>query len=143
MSTIAKPGIGAILRRWSTDGTTGAWLTLVEVTKLGWAGSSRNVIETFKLDNVDDYVNKLQGVLNAGTISATINYSKAQFDELKTDHETRGSIMYQIILPDGEGLEWEGFISEFPLDIGSDDVMKGEITWEIDGQPDFLSTATP
>lgn len=143
MSTNAKPGIGAKLNRWNDSGTTGVWEEIVEVTNLGWGGVSRNVIEVFKLNNADEYVNKLQGVLNAGSVSATVLFTQAGFQMLKTDVETRGSRNYQIVLPDGQGLEWSGFISELPLDIGSDDVMQGEITLEIDGKMDFLSSATP
>lgn len=145
MSTSAKPGIGAVLRRWATeaiDSTTGQWVTIAEVTALSWGGASREVIETFKLNNTDDYVNKLQGVLNAGSISATINYTREQFMDLKAEMETRGNNQYQIELPDGEALEWDGFITELPLDIGSDDVMQGEVTFEIDGKPDFVSAAS-
>lgn len=143
MATVAKPGIGAKLNRWDVVGTTGIWRTIAEVTNLSWSGASRNVIETFVLNNADDYVNKLQGILNAGSITASINFSKDQFNELKTDLETRGNVQYQIVLPDGEGLEWDGFITELPLDIGADDVMQGDVTFEIDGKLDFVSVATP
>ncbi len=142
MSTAAKPGIGAILNRWDSSLSTPAWEEIVEVTALGWGGASRNVIETFKLNNSDDYVNKLQGVLNAGSITATINFTKAQLITLKGDMETRGNGTYQIVFPDGEGLEWDGFITELPLDLGSDDVMSGDVTFEIDGKPDFVSSAS-
>lgn len=142
MSTGAKPGIGAILNRWDSSLSTPAWEEIVEVTALSWGGASRNVIETFKLNNSDDYVNKLQGVLNAGSITATINFTKAQLITLKADMETRGNGTYQIVFPDGEGLEWDGFITELPLDLGSDDVMAGDVTFEIDGKPDFVSSAT-
>lgn len=143
MSTNAKPGIGAVLNRWNTVPSTPVWQEIVEVTSLGWGGTSRNVIETFKLNNPDDYVNKLQGVLNAGSVTATINFTQAQLITLKADQETRGSLQYQIVFPDGEGLEWSGFITELPLDLGSDDVMKGDVVFEIDGKVNFLSTATP
>ncbi len=142
MSTDAKPGIGSVLNRWDDTLSTPAWEEIVEVTALGWGGASRNVIETFKLNNSDDYVNKLQGVLNAGSITATINFTKAQLMTLKSDMETRGNNQYQIVFPDGEGLEWDGFITELPLDLGSDAVMAGDVTFEIDGKPDFISSAT-
>jgi hypothetical protein len=144
MSTNAKPGIGAVFRRWaveSIDSTTGIWKDLVEVTNIGWGGISREVIETFKLNNEDDYVNKLQGILNAGSVTLTINYTREQYFDLKAEMEIRGNQQYQLELPDGEALEFEGFITELPLDIGSDDVMQGDITIEIDGRPDFVSAA--
>lgn len=142
MSTNSKPGIGAILNRWDDSASVGVWEEIVEVTNLGWGGASRNVIEVFKLNNADDYVNKIQGVLNASSITATVLFTKAGFVQLKADLETRGSRNYQIVLPDGEGLEWSGFISELPLDMGSDDVMQGEVTIEVDGKVDFVSSAT-
>lgn len=145
MSTNARPGIGAYLRRWATepiDSTTGIWKTIAEVTNISWGGTSRNVIEVFRLNNEDDYVNKLQGVLNAGSLSFTINYTKEQFFDLQAEMETRGNNNYQVVLPGGEALEFEGFITELPLDMGSDDVMQGEVVIEIDGKPDFVSSAS-
>lgn len=142
MSTEAKPGIGAVLNRWDDSTSTGVWEEIVEVTNLSWDGISRESIEVFKLGNSDDYVNKVQGVLNANTISATVLYTQAQFIQLKADIETRGGRDYQIVLPDGEGIEWTGFITELPLDIGSEDVMQGDVTFEIDGKADFVSTAS-
>lgn len=145
MATNAKTGHGTVLRRWavqSIDSTTGQWEEIAEVTAISWGGATREVIETFVLNNPDDYVNKLQGVLNAGSVSVTLNYTKAQFAKLKEELETRGSNDYQIELPDGEALEFAGFITELPLDIGSDDVMQGEMVIEIDGKADFVSSAT-
>jgi hypothetical protein len=143
MATNAQPGIGAVLRRWaseSIDSTTGIWVEIVEVTNISWGGISREVIETFKLNNADDYVNKLQGVLNASSITFTINYTREQYFDLKQEMETRGNNQYQLELPGGEALEFDGFITELPLEIGSDDVMQGEIAIELDGKPDFVSS---
>ncbi|KKL10512.1 hypothetical protein LCGC14_2555070 [marine sediment metagenome] len=141
MSTNAKPGIGVVLNRWEDATTSGAWEVISEVQAIGWGGSSRKVIDVFKLDNADEYMNKLQGILDAGTISATILFTQSQFVQLKADHEYRGSRSYQIVFPDGEGLEWDGFISELPLNLGADDAMKGEVVFVIDGKPDFVTAA--
>ncbi len=142
MSTGAKAGIGAKLRRWDTSSSIGVWDTIAEVFALSWDGASREVITVFKLDNSDDYVNKIQGIINANSITASIYFTKNQFAELKGDLETRGNINYQLKLPDGEALEWEGFITELPLNVGSDDVMQGDVVIEVDGKPDFVSVAS-
>lgn len=141
MSTQAQPGIGAILKRWTTLVSAGAWDAISEVTALSYSGPTRNVIETFKLDNEDDYVNKIQGVLNAGNITATINFTRDEWFRLHQDLETRGTRQYQIELPNGEAIEFEGFVSEMPLDMGSDDVMKGDVVIEIDGPVAYVSSA--
>jgi hypothetical protein len=137
MPTTAKTAIGAILNR--QNGV--AWEEIVEVTSLSWDGVSRNIIEVFQLNNSDLYVNKLQGILNSGTITATILYNETQFGKLKTDLETLGNKKYQIVLPDGEGIEFNGFISELPLDMGSDDVMQGDVVFAIDGPVELQATA--
>jgi hypothetical protein len=138
MSTGANVGIGAVLNRW--DGS--AFQEVMEVTNISWDGPTREVIDVFRLNNSDDYVNKLQGVINANSVSATVLYTLAQYLILKADLETRGLQDWQIILPDGEGLEWSGFVTEIPLDMGSDDAMQGEVVVEINGKPDLVSTAT-
>jgi hypothetical protein len=143
MATTAKTAIGAVLNRWNTVGTSGAWQEILEVTALSWDGVQRNIIEVFHLNNSDRYVNKLQGILNSGTITATILYKRDQYITLKEDLETLGNRDYQIVLPDGEALEFSGFISELPLDLGSDDVMQGDVVFAIDGPVDFVSSATP
>lgn len=135
-----KPGIGTVLNKWDT--VAGAWEEITNVTAISWDGPSRESIEFFKLNNADEYMNKVQGVLNANSISVTILFTTDIFNRLKTDEETRGNISYQIVMPDGEGIEWDGFITELPLDIGSDDVMQGDVTFEIDGKADFLSSAS-
>lgn len=142
MSTASKPGIGAILNRWDDTLSVGVWEEIVEVTNLSWDGPSRESIEVFKLNSSDEYVNKVQGILNANTISCTVLFTRAQFIQLKADIETRGNREYQIVLPDGEGIEWTGFITELPLDIGSEDVMQGDVTFETDGKVDFVSAAS-
>ena len=140
MSSGAAPGIGAKLKRWNTSASTGVWDTIAEVFALDWGGATREVLTAFKLNNADDYVNKKQGTLNGNNVTASIYFTKNQFAVLKTDVETRGNINYQIELPGGEAIEWEGFITELPLGgIGSDALMSGEVVIEVDGKPDFVS----
>ncbi len=142
MSTNAKAGFGAILNRWDDSTSVGVWEEILEVVSISWEGATRESIEVYVLNASDDYVNKLQGVMNAGAVTATVLFTKNGFAQLKTDLETRGDRDYQIVLPDGEGLEWSGFISELPLDITSDDVMQGDVVFQINGKADFLSVAT-
>lgn len=134
------PGIGAVLRKWNT--TSGAWDEITNVTSLGWDGPSREVITYFPLNTSDEYMRKLQGVLDANTITATVLFTTDEFYRLKADLETRGNADYQIVLPNGEGIEWDGFVTELPLDIGSGDAMMGDVVFAIDGKADFLSSAS-
>lgn len=142
MSTLAKVGFGAVLNRWDDTSSPGSWDEILEVTGISWEGPTRESVEVYVLNASDDYVNKLQGVMNAGSVSATVLFTRDGFAKLKADLETRGDRDYQIVLPDGEGLEWSGFISELPLDIGSDDVMQGDVVFQCNGKVDFLSAAT-
>jgi hypothetical protein len=144
MSTTAKPGIGAILNRWDDSGSTGVWEEIVEVTNLSWDGASREAIDVFKLNSTDGYMNKVKGVKNANTITATICFNQAEFVKLlaELEDDSNANVEYQIVLPDGEGIEWAGFVLELPLDIGSEDVMQGDVVFAVDGKADFVTTAS-
>ena len=142
MGTNAKVGFGAILNKWVATPSPGAWTEIMEVTSISWAGATRETVDVYVLNASDDYVNKIQGVLNAGSVTATVLFTRAGFTLLKADLETRGDEEYQIVLPDGEGLEFAGFVSELPLEITSDDVMQGDVVFQINGKADFVSVAT-
>jgi hypothetical protein len=142
MATSGKPGIGVVINKWDTTGTSGVWTPISEITAISWEGANRETIEVYILASTDEYMNKIQGLMNAGSVSLSIVYTKAQFTILKTDLETRGNVDYQIVFPDGEALEFEGFVTELPLDFMSDDLMNGEVTIEIDGKADFVSSAS-
>lgn len=135
-----RSGIGAVLNKW--DSVAGAWVEITYITGMSWDGPSRETIEYFALNQTDSYVSKLRGVINAGSMTVTLLYTSQEFNRMKTDLETDQDQSYQIVLPNGEGIEFDGFISELPLDIGSDDVMQGEMVIEINGKADFVSSAS-
>jgi hypothetical protein len=131
-------GVGAKLYYWDED--TSAYIEITEVDSLAWDGTSRHVAEVGGLNPSDFHVRKLQGLLNAGAITATIRYKFDQYLTLKNQEETRGNFYYLVELPDGAGLEWEGFISELPINFSDGEVMQGDVVFQIDGKMDFISS---
>jgi len=131
-------GVGAKLYYWDTD--TSEYVEITEVDSLGWGGTSRNVVEVGGLNPTDFHVRKLQGLLNADAVTATIRYTFSQYLTLKDQEETRGNFYYLIELPDGAGLEWEGFISELPVNFSDSEVMQGDVVFQVDGKMDFISS---
>jgi len=128
-------GIGAKLKYWDSS----AWVELTEVNSLDWDGPSRNVIEVGGLNPTDEYVRKLQGLLNAGNITANIRYKSDQYDTLKIQAETRGNKHYMVELPDSTGLEWVGFVAELPLSLAEDSEINGDCQFAVDGKVDYTS----
>lgn len=129
------PGIGAKLKYWDSS----AYVEITDVNSLDWDGPSRNVIEVGGLNPTDEYVRKLQGLLNAGNITANIRYKYEQYALLLSQEETRGNKFYMVELPDGAALEWEGFVAELPLSLAEDSEMNGDVAFAVDGKADFLS----
>lgn len=130
-------GLGTKLKYWDSDGSK--YEPISNVNTIDWDGPSRNTVEVGGLNPQDEYVRKLQGVLNAGSISANIQYSFSQYDTLKTQEESRGNYHYLVELPDGAGLEWEGYIESLPISIAEDAVMNGDVSFAVDGKVDFVS----
>lgn len=139
-TTTPLTAVGAVLNKWDTG--TGAWVEIAQIGAMDWSGPSVEVIEYFALNSASLYINKAKGRKNAGQCTITMFYTSAQFYRMKTDLESTTIFDYQIVLPNGEGLEFSGFPVELPLSLTADDVMQGDMVLEIDGQADFVSSAS-
>lgn len=136
-----RTAVGAVLNKW--DAVAGAWVEIAQVGSIDWSGPSREVIEYFALNSPTSYINKAKGRMNAGQMTISLFYTSEVFIRMKTDLEDNSTIFdYQIVLPNGEGLEFSGFPVELPLSMTAEEVMSGDLMLEIDGEASFLSSAS-
>lgn len=135
MATGAIPGLHAKFLYY--DGAS--YVEMGEITNIDWEGPTREAIEISNLNTEDEYVNRIQGVLNAGPVTLSMNYTFTGWAVIIDHIETRGKKFYRIQLPDGAGLEWEGFITEAPLGLPTDAQMAGDIVIVSDGRVDLIS----
>lgn len=130
-------GLNTKLKRWNASMSD--WEPIGEVNSLTLDGITVETIEVNRLDPDNNYVNKLKGIINAGTFSANFGFNKELLKELKRDIEDDYNQNYAIVIPDDNEttLEMEGFPQELPMDFSSSDEITMDATFEIDGKPDI------
>jgi len=132
MASNAVAGVGTSFRRYSG----GAWAALAEVNSISGPSMTRDFIDVTSLDSTGGYREFITGFRDAGTIQLTMNFTRATFDLMKTDFESSTAVSYEIVLSDSENtsLEFEGLVTEIPLEISADDKITASVTIKISGE---------
>lgn len=139
---MADTGIGTLFRRWNT--TTGAWVELEEITRITGPSMSRETHDTTVLNTPGGYRTFLTGLRSGGTLTLSLNYTRAAYEQMKDDFEDDDAQNYEIILPDDEvtSLEFEAYVTECPLTI-TEAPITFDVTLLITGAVDLESGSGP
>ena len=139
---MALSGKGTEFRRW--DGA-GSWDAIGEITNIGGPGMSRETIDTTALDTAGGYRTFIPGFRTPGTMTLSINFTRDTYDLMKTDFESDTAVDYEVVLPDADQttIEFQGFVTELPLTIPTDEKISMEVTIQITGQVTINSGSGP
>ena len=136
MSGIA--GAGTLFRRWDADATSaaGAWVDVANITNISGPDASRETIDTTTLDSVGGYREFIPSLRDAGSISLSMNFKRDTYEQMKNDFESDVLQNYEIMLPDADNttFEFEGMVTELPLDVPLDDKISADVTIKISGE---------
>jgi len=137
MSSEAITGVGARFYRWDNSD----WKELSEINSFSFDGLSRDTIDVTDLTTAADnngYRSIITGLRSSGTVSFNMNFTKKQYDMMKTDFEGDDNQVFLLVLNDADNtyMEFEGLITDFPLDVPMEDRINSDITVAIDGRID-------
>ena len=140
MSSNAITGIGARFYRWDNSD----WNELSEINSFSFDGLSRDTIDVSDLTSVainSGYRSIITGLRSSGTISFNMNYTRSQYDQMKIDFDSNDNQIYLLVLPDLDNtyMEFEGLITDLPLEVPMEDRINSDITVAIDGRVDVGS----
>lgn len=139
----ALSGQGTKFRRWNSTG--GIWEDIGEITGISGPSMSRNTIDTTVLATTGGYRTFIGALRDPGTITLNMNFTRATYEQMKEDFEDDSSQNYEIILPDDENtsFEFEGLVTELPLNVPTDDKITADVTIKISGQVTLESGSGP
>jgi len=137
MASNAMSAIGTKLYRWSSSSQ---WEALAEVTSIAGPGMSRETIEVTSLDSEDGYREFIGGLREGGTISLSMNFTRANYDLMKDDFESDDLQNYKIVIPDTDEttLEFEGFVMELPANFDTGDRITMDVQIQISGKVELF-----
>ena len=137
MSSSAISGVGTVFQKWSTGDSE--WTAIAEITNISGPGMTRDLIEVTSLDSDTGYREFIGGFRDGGNVVLSMNFTRAGLDLLSDDFESDVIQNYEIYLPDGTSIEFEGFVQEFPLTIPTDAQITMEATIKLTGAPTINS----
>jgi len=140
MASNAVAGVGTIFQRW----TGSAWAAIAEINSITGPGMSRDTIDVTSLDSTGGYREFKGGFRNPGTVQLSMNFTRQTYDLFKTDFESNALGNYRIVLPDAETttVEFEGLVTELPLNIPTDDKITADVTIQVSGSVETDSGAS-
>lgn len=139
----AVSGVGTKFRRWNTS--TKLWETISEINSVSGPRATRATIDVTSLDSEGGYREFIAGFRDAGTISLNMNFTRSGYELMKDDFESDVIKDYEVVLPDVEHttLEFQGLVTEVPLDIPMDNKITCAVTIKISGPVNVGSGSGP
>jgi len=133
-------GLGTKFER--EGATAGVYEVIAQVASITPPQSEADDVEIEELDPIDGYKRFLPGLLDAGEVSLTLNFDgkNAGHQALLTDHQSRATKNYKIVLPDNTEWRFSGYVKGYaPQEISAGEVIQAEVTIKVTGKP----TLTP
>lgn len=128
----AISGVGTKFRRW----TNGEWVDIAEISNISGPDKTRNTIDVTSLDSTGGYMEFIAGMRDAGSVALTMNFTREGYDLMNADFESDDLQNYEILLPDADetSFEFEGLVTELPLNIPYDDKVSMDCSIKISGK---------
>ena len=135
--TEAISGIGAKLRYLNGS----VYEELGEVVKISGPSKSRATIDATHLGSTGGYKEFIGGLRDPGNVTFTLNFTRAAYDLVNTMFESDVLESYQLLLPDPENtsLEFDGLVTELPLNVPPEDRITCDVTIKVSGAVDVNS----
>jgi predicted secreted protein len=130
--TNAISSVGALLKKYT--GT--AWVSVGEVINISGPTMSRETIDVTSLASTGGYREFIAGFRDPGTLTFTMNFTRTDYETMKTDFESDTEVDYEMILPDDDvtSLEFSGLVTELPLNLDTGSQITCNITIKVTGQ---------
>lgn len=143
----AISGLGTKFLRWDSSAPAGSadWQAIAEIISISGPTMTREFIDVTSLDSTGGYREFIAGFRDGGTVTLNMNFTSATYSVMKDDFEDRDSQFYEIVLPDenNTSFEFEGLVTELPLEIPTDDRVTANVTIKVVGKVEVNSGSGP
>lgn len=135
MSNTAVTGKDTVFQRWSGS----EWEPIAHINTISGPTMSRELVDVTTLDSPGGYREYIASLRDGGDVSLSMNFDKNTYAQMKADFESDDVQKYQIVLPNDTNstFEFEGFVTDFPLNIPLDDKITADVTIKVTGETTF------
>ena len=128
---MATASQGVEFRRW--DSATGSWEQVSEITSIVGPNMTRTTLDTTTLDTTGGYMTFIGGLRDPGGLTLGMNFTRDAYETMLTDFED----------DDNTTIEFEGLVTELPLNMSSNILITCDITIKASGQITIESGSGP
>jgi predicted secreted protein len=143
----AFSGLGTKFLRWDSSAPEGSadWQAIAEIISISGPTMTREFIDVTSLDSTGGYREFIAGFRDGGTVTLNMNFTSATYSIMKDDFEDKDSQFYEIILPDDDStsFEFEGLVTELPLEVPADDKVTANVTIKVVGKVEVNNGSGP
>ncbi len=127
-------GFGTKFYRMSGTAST----AVAGVTSIGGPNTQGKDIDITDMDSTNGFMEFLPGIVDAGEVSLSLNFLKAEALNLYALYRTTGS--YKIVWPDSSNLAMAGYLKSFGPETPHDDKATATAAFKISGKPTFATS---
>ena len=143
MATNAAIGHGTLWKRGDGAPPTEAFATVAEVTAISGPGISRDTLDSTHMESPNRYREFGGSLRDGGEITVTLNLSAkgTAFTNAIADINDDSPTNYELVWADGSKFEVSALLTSISPDMPLDDKMVVELTYKVNGEPDFTAGA--
>ena len=129
-----KTGIGTIFQKK----ISGAYESIANMLNISGPGSSRDTVDSTVMEDEDGFRNFITGLRDGGTLSFDMLFTQDGYNAMLADFNNDDAQSYAIFFAkQGEGaVLFNGLVTDLPLDIPINDVIKCSVTIKVTGAID-------
>lgn len=133
MASSAISSMGVMFYRWAA---ATKWSAIAEISAVDGPSKSRETIEVTSLGSIGGYKEFIPDLRDGGSISITMNYTRATYALMNADFESNTVQTYLIAIPDVENthLEFRGLVTELPFSANVGDKITSNVTIKVTGK---------
>jgi predicted secreted protein len=123
----AITGIGTVLKK--------ATIAVGQILSIQGPSMTRETIDSTTLDVVGGYREYITGLRDGGTLSFDMQFTKTGYQAMATSFALDETEAFSLELPDSTQtkIAFNGYVTDFPLDIPINDVMSCSVSIKISG----------
>lgn len=97
----------------------------------------RETIDVTAHDSANRWRDFIGGLVDAGEVTATVNYDPSKHDSLVADFEDSEPRNYKMVFPTSPEVTWSfaAVLTGFSPSAPHDDKLSAELTWKVSGKP--------
>ena len=121
-------------------GTSSTAVTVGQCKDFTFDGNTVGDIDITNTNSDDNYTEYTPGIIEGGTVSFDMVYTKVEWLELETMFQAKGTGVFTLTFTDSADLTFSGYLQSRSLAAPYLDALAGSVTVKVSGKPTYATS---